>query len=481
MIVPSSAALAEVRRIFAERQASGAAPNLAFGVLAGGGLVDGEDVDTAYRVASCTKSFTAAALLQLRDRGLIDLDAPITDWVPKLRLIPGDRVPTLRMLLTMSAGLANDDPWADRQEAMTDDELDATCAGGVRLMWEPGTAFEYSNLGYALLGRVIQVAAGRPYHDVVTDELLRPLGLTSTAFTPPAGAAAVATGFERQGDEWVALPFSGPGAFSPLGGLFSTVHDLCRWMQWFAGADNGGDGGDGGDGDRHRDDGSGGHDVDDPLSPASRREMCRGTQAREAEGAADGVATYGFGLVELRHPRHGTLVYHSGGYPGFSAHMRWHPGSGLGIVALENATYAGVSGPAAAALDALLDATLAPPPIVPWPETLAAQDTVVALIRNGWDDRVADELFTTNVAEDRSYERRRAQLAELREQTGALGEVVEASSDTPANRAWTIRGELAGLRVDISLHPLDPPRVQWLDVELQPHQPDRPLAPPQPA
>lgn len=466
MVVPSPAALAEVRRIFAERQASGSAPNLAFGVLAGGELIDGEDVETAYRIASCTKSFTAAALLLLRDRGLVDLDAPITDWVPGLRLVPGDRVPTLRMLLTMSAGLANDDPWADRQEAMTDDEFDATCAGGVRLMWEPGTAFEYSNLGYALLGRVIQVAAGRPYHDVVTDELLRPLGLTSTAFTPPAGANAVATGFDRQGEEWVALPFTAPGAFSPIGGLFSTVRDLCRWMQWFVASDCAGDP-EGGNG--------------EPLSAASRREMCRGVQPRPTEGASGGVAAYGFGLVEQHHRRRGTVVYHSGGYPGFSAHIRWHPASGLGIVALENATYAGVSGPAAAALAALLDATLAPPPIVPWPETLAAQDAVVSLIRKGWDDEVADELFTTNVAEDRSYDRRGAQLTELLEQTGTLGEVVDASSDTPANRAWTIRGELADLRVDISLHPLDPPRVQWFDVELQPHQPDQPLEPPQPA
>ena len=190
--------LEPVRRVFAERHASGAAPNLAWGVLAGGELVDGEDVDTAYRIASCTKSFTAAALLLLRDRGLVDLDAPITEWVPALRLTPTSiPVPTLRHLLTMSAGLANDDPWADRQEAMSDDEFDATCAGGVRLLWAPGTTFEYSNLGYALLGRVVQVAAGRRYQEFVTEELLRPLGLTSTAFSPPD--CAVASGFDKQG------------------------------------------------------------------------------------------------------------------------------------------------------------------------------------------------------------------------------------------------------------------------------------------
>src|SRR4051795_1723795 len=108
-----------VRRIFAERHASGAAPRLAWGVLAGGELVGGEDVDTAYRIASCTKSFTAAALLLLRDRGVLSLDAPITDFVPQavLRLPSADSpVPSVRMLMSMSGGLPTDDPWADRQE-----------------------------------------------------------------------------------------------------------------------------------------------------------------------------------------------------------------------------------------------------------------------------------------------------------------------------------------------------------------------------
>src|SRR4051794_17756536 len=120
MVVPSSVERAEVQRIFAGRHAAGVAPSLAWGVLAGGALIDGDDVDTAYRIASCTKSFTAAALLLQRDRGLVDLDAAVTDWVPALRLVPANStVPTLRQLLTMSAGLANDDPWADRQEAQT--------------------------------------------------------------------------------------------------------------------------------------------------------------------------------------------------------------------------------------------------------------------------------------------------------------------------------------------------------------------------
>ena len=128
----------------------------------------------------------------------------------------------------MSAGLANDDPWADRQEAMTDAEFDAVIGGGVRAMAVPGTTFEYSNLGYALLGRVIQDRAGRRFHDVVRDEILDRSGSTA-----PGGRSVPSRrrrGHRVRADRrrLDAAPFSAPGAFSPIGGLFSTVTDLGR-------------------------------------------------------------------------------------------------------------------------------------------------------------------------------------------------------------------------------------------------------------
>ncbi len=412
--LPTAKALAKVRRIFATRHESGAAPSTVYGVLAGGELVAGDGfgaldgagtrptVDTAYRIASVTKSFTAAALLLLRDRGLIDLDEPITAIVPQLRLrLPtaDSPVPTVRMLAHMSGGLASDDPWADRQEALTDEAFDAAIGAGVRAIAVPGTTFEYSNLGYALIGRVIQERAGCRFHDVVRTEVLEPLGLSGTGWdsaVPSAGGVAI--GFERIDDAWSPMPFSAPGAFSPIGGLFSTVTDLARWMQWFVDADDPA------------------RAAAGPLSAASRREMQQGVRMRPVEAVPrvdrQPRAAYGFGLVEQVERGRGTVVYHSGGYPGFSAHIRWHPATGIGVVALENATYAGVSVPAAAAMAALLDATDLPPACTPWPETVAAQQALTGVLRSGWDDAKVEGLFTANVAEDRSYERRRAQITD---------------------------------------------------------------------
>ncbi len=115
------------------------------------------DADSVFRIASMTKSFTATCLLRLRDDGLLALDDPAEAYVPVLR---GRTTPTsdarpvtVRELLTMSAGLPTDDAWGDRQLPITPERLDEIVAAGLRHAWAPGTAFEYSNLGYALLGQ----------------------------------------------------------------------------------------------------------------------------------------------------------------------------------------------------------------------------------------------------------------------------------------------------------------------------------------
>jgi CubicO group peptidase (beta-lactamase class C family) len=458
------AALARVRERFAERHAKGAAPSVAYGVVAGGGLVDNggfgdvdghgtpPTADTAYRLASVTKSFTAATMLVLRDRGALSLDAPITDFVAAdLRLpTPDSPVPTLRMLATMSSGLPSDDPWADRQEALTDAQFDELLRAGVRFAWVPGTAFEYSNLGYALLGRALQVAGRRRYHDLVVDEVVAPLGLGSTSFTADVAAAGgTAIGHRRVGGAWVPLPFSGAGAFSPIGGLFSTVTDLARWIQFFV--------------DAHRGDDAG------PLTAASRREMQQGYRLippDPSDPASPDTGAYGFGLFAEYDPAHGAIVSHAGEYPGFSAYIGWHPATGMGIVALENATYAGVSRPAAAALRDLLDATAARPASEPWPETLAAQESVMRLLHR-WDEALGDELFSDNVALDEPLGRRRAAIARVLARAGPLGAVDQEGGNGPADRSWRIRGEHADVRCRIAMNPQHPPRVQTVEVRLE--------------
>lgn len=433
-----------------------------------GGAVPGPH--TAYRIASCTKSFTAVALLALRDEGRLVLDAPVTDFVPAfadVALPTADSpVPTVRMLMTMSGGLPTDDPWGDRQESITGDELDDLLRGGLRFDSVPGTAFAYSNLGWALLGRVVSSVTSRPYREVVEQTVLEPLGLRSTGFTSDVDASGgLAVGHRRGDDGWEPLPFSGPGAFSPIGGLFSTTTDLARWARWLASAFD--------------DEGRG--DVDGVLSRASRREMQQ--LQRFVPGLGAHPAGYGFGLVVEHYPDLGTVVSHSGGYPGFSAHMRWQTATGLGVVGFENATYAQVSVPVGLALDGMMaDTEEARVVVEPWPETLAATAAVEAVVRGG---EVPAGLLSENVELDVPLERRRRLWAEAVDSLGGLvveqgapagapsivrdePDVPAASSAVPSHRVWQLPARRGSLRIEIRLTPESTPRVQTIGVRAVP-------------
>ncbi len=155
-----------------------------------------------FRIASMSKSFTASAILLLRDAGALGLDDPAARYVPELAgWVNGaaDAGPlTIRHLLTMTAGFPTDDPWGDRQQGLPLDEFRALLAGGVGFNWAPGTRFEYSNLGYAILGLIVTAASGVPYDEFIRTRLLTPLGLARTGFAAQEfPAAELAVGHRR--------------------------------------------------------------------------------------------------------------------------------------------------------------------------------------------------------------------------------------------------------------------------------------------
>ena len=531
-----AAAIRSVTEIFATRFARGTAPSSAWGIFDRTGLLhsgttgqqpNGAEVTahTAYRIASCTKSFTAAAILALRDEGSLHLDQPITDFYPLFGEValpsPDSPVPTLRMLLTMSAGFPTDNPWGDRQESLTDDEFDAFIREGITFDSVPGTAFEYSNLGYALLGRVIAVVSGGCYRQFVADRFLTPLGLTETGFdehTPASGGIARGCWWEDTG--WSTLSLSGPGAFSAIGGLFSTITDLATWAAWLADA----------------------FDADNPaavpsapepkephahdalLSRASRREL---QQLQRFASATPHTSGYGLGLF-VEHYAGDAISSHSGGYPGYSAHMRWSQKTGLGVVAYENATFSNVAVGVTQALDLLLagastttanqlptkTAHSARPdvPVVVWPVTREIQSQITALLHTvsttteatttagSTDTREAtttpgtttsttteteakttildaltDTLFSENVALDNSFERRHQAWAREISRIGGLIDTpapfarFEESSHWPSHLVWHLPGAAGRLRVEIQLTPENRPRIQDLRVAADKH------------
>ena len=184
-------ALTELVTAYAERHhcATVAWGVVGDGALAATGSVGDVDEHTVYRIASMTKSFSSAATLWLRDAGVLRLDDPIARHAPELKSLrsPTSDAPevTVRDLLSMTSGLASDDPWADRHLDLTDAEFDAIVERGAVFAVPTGIEFEYSNFGFAVLGRVVQRACGRLLQDVVTDELLAPLGMAQTTWVQP--------------------------------------------------------------------------------------------------------------------------------------------------------------------------------------------------------------------------------------------------------------------------------------------------------
>ncbi len=481
------AATDEIVRRFHER---GGQPAISYGIVAGGKLVHAAgfgarwlggpppDEHTVFRIASMSKSFTASAVLLLRDAGLLRLDDPAATYVPELtewKNGAADAGPlTIRHLLTMTAGLPTDDPWGDRQQGLPLDQFSALLARGVSFNWAPGTRFEYSNLGYAILGRIVTAASGVPYDDFVRLRLLAPLAMGRTGFTAREfDRDNLARGYRRAPGGWQELPFDPYGAFAPMGGVFSSVADLTTWASGFAAAFPP---------DRPAADG-----YQHPLSAASRRQMqlpqavtAWPTGARLPGGPPGVPSYYGFGLFVDEVPGLGRVVSHSGGYPGFGSNMRGHPATGTAVIALGNGTYARMNALAELVLGALLPPSaayataLAPAEYgtrsgAPWPDTLAGADAAQALLL-GWDDAAAHALFTENVALDQPYAERRVDLALLRDRIGqfAVDRTRPAESDTPAHRRWWLAGERATVAVAIQLSPELPPRVQSLTVAVPP-------------
>jgi CubicO group peptidase (beta-lactamase class C family) len=482
---------AELDAIAQRFAAGGGQPGLAYGIVAGGKLEHsggcGErrtggpvpDAGTVFRIASMTKSFTATMVLLLRDRGALRLDDQARHYVPELsglEPVAADCPPaTIRQLLTMTAGFPTDDPWGDRQQGLDPAAFASLLAsGGVRCTWAPGTRFEYSNLGYAVLGKVIETVTATSYPAAIRENILVPLGLGRTGFEAAEfGQAELARGYRRDAGAWLDLEPDPSGAFAPMGGIFSCVRDLASWVAGFAAAFPA------------RAAPADGH----PLSRAARREMqlaqvpVPDSDMPAFSSAGPAGLSYGLGLFAEEDREFGTIIQHSGGYPGYGSQMRWHPATGLGAIVLANSTYARAgtlagkllaarlraeAGPAGRAGGALRRGPV-PAPGGPWPETLAARDSVSSLLQD-WDDKAADGLFAANVDLDRPRADRQAELARLRERIGPFRTDAgrPAEYESPAHCRWWLTGERGTVSVQIRLAPLREPLVQQLVLAVPP-------------
>jgi CubicO group peptidase (beta-lactamase class C family) len=449
-------------------------PGCAYGIVTSGGLVGSGSCGivnpgsaecpgaaTVYRIASMTKSFTALAILMLRDAGKLALDTAAAEYVPELsRLVypTRDSSPiTVRQLLTMAAGWPEDNPWGDRQLWRNDAQLGEILARGVSFANAPGVTFEYSNLGYMVLGRVIANVGGESSLDFITHRILQPLGMHETVWNAADVAAErLASGYHWLEGSWVEEPLLPSGGDAAVfGGLYSTVADLARWVAFQLSA---------------------WPPRDDPEEGIVRRATLREMQqphrlytpADEAPEIGRPVVWsaggYGYGLTTT-YEGSLAIVGHAGGLPGFGSHMCWAPDYDLGVVALGNVRYASMRVASTEALRQLVrQGTVRPRPKHPAPPLEAARADVQRLL-SYWDDTLVQELFADNFFLDDSREWWQGEVARLAAVHGKLRDSGPFAAENALCGTWKLAGEKGWVNAFVTLTPSVPPRVQELKLE----------------
>lgn len=411
---------------------------------------------TAFRIASMTKSVTALAILALRDQGKLALDAPLASYIPQfagVKPATRDSAPvTVRHLLTHTAGFVTDDPWGDRVLGMTPAELDALIASGTLFARPPGLAFEYSNLGYALLGRVLTNVSGERYQSFIGRTLLAPLGMARTTFDAVTAAR-----------EDFALPYRcDDGVFSrerlepdgevgAMGGLSTTADDYARYVAFLLSAWPA---------------------RDDPESGPVRRSSVRELvlfhappfQPDPVEGKPGPASAYGLGLVDAADATLGRRLHHPGGLPGYGSHVLMLPDRGWGVFAFANRTYAPVRKLTPKLGQILHEARPKPPPVAPSLALSRAIDAVAKAYSWASIGDVADAC-APNLLLDTPLPLRNAELADLRRKFGEA--TVETIEPTHAlGGRFFLACANGRLKVTVTLSPERQPGIQKLVFEV---------------
>lgn len=193
------------------------------------------DTDTRFRLASITKQFTAALILQLVEQGKLKLDGKLSEYLPDYRKDVGDRV-TIHHLLTHTSGIPSytslpkfmDD--ASRNPYKVAEFVKKYASGD--LEFEPGAKFRYNNSGYFLLGAIIEKIHGKPYEQVIKEQIFEPLGMKNSGYDHHGTLLSKrASGYQKTPAGYINAPYLDMSIPYAAGSLYSTVEDLYLWDQ----------------------------------------------------------------------------------------------------------------------------------------------------------------------------------------------------------------------------------------------------------
>jgi len=472
-----SGIIPEMQQMIEDHATTNNIPGIAYGIVvddelvvaSATGLINLENklpatTRSSFRIASMTKSFTAMAILKLRDEGKLSLSDPVAQYINEMsgiEYLTADSPPIdIENLLTMTAGFPEDNPWGDRQLDEPDQMLMDLVEEGFSLSNPPSLSYEYSNTGYALLGNIISRVSGKPYQEYIRDKILQPLGMEQTYWEyDNVPAEHLAAGYRWENEQWRLEPMLHDGSYGSMGGLITSIEDFSKYVSFHLSAWP-----------PRSDDDSG------PVKRSTLREMQTPKFSHLNSDASDlnddtcaVISGYGYGLSILMDCHEFKWISHGGALPGFGSNYVIFPEYGIGIMAFCNLTY--TSPYPATKIKKLLFKTIGlQPRELPVSAILAERQEQVAQLIQTWDKDLEAEILAENFYLDKSREQRISELQAVLDNAGTVQGMEKIKPLNQLRGNFQLKTENGSIHVFFTLTPENIPKVQRLVVSFQPRK-----------
>src|SRR6186713_426846 len=461
-----------IDKIFKDYADSNHLPGVAYGLVVDGksvykGNIGYTDIEkkipvtssSLFRIASMSKSFAAMAILKLRDEGKLNLDDPAYFYIPELKNLkyPTADAPhiTVRHLLSHGAGFPEDNPWGDRQLADTDKDLLEFIGKQISFSNPPGIAYEYSNLGFALLGKIITNVSGMRYQDYIKKNIWEPLGMKTTTYEyGDVAPDKLAHGYRWLNEKWneeTLLHDTKDGSWGAMGAMISSIDEFANYMTFHLSAwppNNA--------------------PEDGPIKRSSVREMhhpWRWNVFNPNYKYPDGrncpiTGAYCYGLGWMKDCDGKTYISHSGGLPGFGSNWRIMPDFGIGIVSFANCTYAPMGFANLRLLDTIVKIARLQPMQLPPSKILEQRKNELVKILPGWNNAAQSGIFAENFFPDYPIDTLKKYAGDLYAKAGKIMSVKEVKPDNQLRGSFIIEGAKTNIEIYFTLSPENPPLIQ---------------------
>lgn len=464
----------ELKQIFDTHSIDENIPGIAYGIVVDDSLIIGSatglsqiennisaSTKTFFRIASMTKGFTAMAILKLRDEGKLSLSDPISKYIPELEkmeyLTEDAPIIDIENLLTMTAGLPEDNPWGDRQLSLSNEAFLSLISNGLAMSKIPSSEYEYSNTGYAMLGYIITLVSKMSYQEYIKTHILLPLGMDNTYWEyTDVPKEQLASGYRWEDEKWVKEQILKDGAYGAMGGLITSIEDFSKYVSFHLSAwparsdeDNG------------------------PVKRSTLREMHTPqfnflnswNRDWNNEPCASMIG-YGYGFGISMDCKRILRISHGGALPGFGSNYAFFPEYGIGIMAFGNLTYT-TPIPYNKIEKILFEKLELQSRRLP-PSNILEQkrEEIISLIGNGKVSFDKD-LFAENFFLDISKERRTKEFQKILDEAGTIQNIEEIVPRNQLRGDFKLQCKNGYIKVFFTLTPERTPMIQKMNISFK--------------